>query len=370
MSQYLKSYQVELRTVGPVFIGSGKEISKKEYIFLENKRIGILDIERLYFYLVKKRKEKEFEKYLLYDVRNDLTDWIKKQGIKRTEIKPFIKYMLDCGDSVVEQKSKLQVMECIKDAYGNPYVPGSSLKGMFRTVLLSADIIKNSQKYQREKSELREDVEISASRTSYLKQDIEAVEGKAFRTLNREETRPRDAVNDILQGVIFSDSNPLDVKQLALCQRIELHTDGTEKRLPLLRECIKPDMKICFTITIDRSMCKLTAKQLMQAVKLFGENYYQNFACAFRNADMLRDNEVLLGGGCGFVSKTIIYPMFGKKEGIRVTKNIFDKTKVPREHKHNKDEIYGASPHIMKCTCYQGRTMPMGICRIKRIVQE
>ena len=57
MSQYLKSYQVELRTVGPVFIGSGKEISKKEYIFLENKRIGILDIERLYFYLVKKRKE-------------------------------------------------------------------------------------------------------------------------------------------------------------------------------------------------------------------------------------------------------------------------------------------------------------------------
>ena len=29
MNQYLKCYQVVMRTVGPVFIGSGREIGKK-----------------------------------------------------------------------------------------------------------------------------------------------------------------------------------------------------------------------------------------------------------------------------------------------------------------------------------------------------
>lgn len=370
MSRYLKSYQVVMQTVGPVFIGSGREFSKKEYVFLESKKAGILDIQKLYAELARRGRAKEFEEYLLYNVRNDLTDWIRRQGIKLSEIKSYVKYSLDCGDAVIDKKNGLQILECVKDAYGKPYVPGSSLKGMFRTILLSADIMNNAQKYQRMKSMLERNMTIPASRTSYLKRDIAEIEGAAFRILNREPKKPNDAVNDILQGVIFSDSTPLTVDQLILCQRVELHTDGNEKRLPILRECIKPGVKINFTITIDKSVCKLTVSQIMQAVKDFGENYHRNFACAFRNVDMLRDNEVLLGGGCGFVSKTMIYPMFDRKEGIKVTQNIFDKTRVPKMHRHDKDKIYGASPHIMKCTRIHGKTIPMGICRIEKMIQD
>lgn len=370
MSRYLESYQVVMQTVGPVFIGSGRELSKKEYIFLQNKKAGILDIQKLYAELARRRKTKEFEEYLLYDMRNELGDWIRKQGIKLSEIKSFVKYMLDCGDAIIEERRKLQVLECMKDAYGNPYVPGSSLKGMFRTIILSADIMNNPKKYQQKKSTLERNLTIPASRTNYLKRDIAEIEGVAFRTLNRDPKKPNDAVNDILQGVIFSDSMPLSVEQLVLCQRVEVHTDGTEKRLPILRECIKPGVEIKFTITIDKSICKLTVEQIMQAIRDFGDNYYRNFVCAFRNTDMLRDNDVLLGGGCGFVSKTMIYPMFERKEGIRVAQNIFDKTKVPRMHKHDKDKIYGASPHILKCTRYQGKTIPMGVCRIEKMIKK
>ncbi len=57
MKQYLKSYCVVLRTVGPVFVGSGREIGKKEYVFLNRGLVGIPDIQRLYGELAKRKKE-------------------------------------------------------------------------------------------------------------------------------------------------------------------------------------------------------------------------------------------------------------------------------------------------------------------------
>lgn len=36
-------------------------------------------------------------------------------------------------------------MTCITDPYGNPYIPGSSLKGMLRTLLLGRDILQNCE---------------------------------------------------------------------------------------------------------------------------------------------------------------------------------------------------------------------------------
>ncbi|MGN1191028.1 MAG: hypothetical protein ACI4S0_00005 [Dorea sp.] len=37
MRQYIKQYHMVLRTVGPVFVGDGKSLDKKEYIFQKNK---------------------------------------------------------------------------------------------------------------------------------------------------------------------------------------------------------------------------------------------------------------------------------------------------------------------------------------------
>ena len=47
-----------------------------------------------------------------------------------------------------------------------------------------------------------------------------------------------------------------------------------------------------------------------------------------------------------------------------MAKDIFEKTKVPREHKHEKDLLYGVSPHILKCTRYQGKEYMMGQCEM------
>lgn len=368
MNQYLKSYQVVMHTVGPVFIGSGREIGKKEYLFLNRRQVGIPDIQLMYAELRKRKTDALFEAYLLGKGSMSLTEWLDKQRIKPADLEPFLKYKLDCGDAVLERGvNKLQILECIKDAYGMPYIPGSSLKGMLRTVLLGAEIIRHSEKYQEQKRNLRRNADQNTGRQNYLKRDIMNIESTAFRTLGRNEKRPQDAVNDILQGLIISDSEPLLPENLVLCQKVDVHTDGTQKALPILRECIKPDTKICFTMTVDTSVCKLSAKLLMEAVKIFMDSYRENFVSAFKGMDVPKSNDVLCGGGCGFVSKTIIYPMYGKKEGLELTQRVFDKTKVPRVHKHDRDKQYGASPHTIKCTRYQGKLYQMGVCRVETI---
>lgn len=51
--------------------------------------------------------------------------------------------------------------------------------------------------------------------------------------------------------------------------------------------------------------------------------YEQNLSLP--RCDRGKPNTVFLGGGSGFVSKTVVYPMFGEKEGIEITKDIFDR---------------------------------------------
>ena len=51
MTSFLKKYNIELKTVGPVFIGSGKIINKKEAIFRKASVI-IIDIEKMFNYLI------------------------------------------------------------------------------------------------------------------------------------------------------------------------------------------------------------------------------------------------------------------------------------------------------------------------------
>lgn len=367
MDEYLKKYNVTLTIKGPVFIGNGKEIGKKEYVFIGRNRVGILNSEKFYRFISKRHLRKEFEEFMMKNYRDDLTSWIRKNKMSLEDIVSCLKYTLEAGDSVIENGKKLQIMECIKDPYGRPYIPGSSIKGMFRTIFLGVDIISNSEKYQSHMEALKRNVTRAADKNRFLSNDIASIEAKGYRTLKRNADKPFDTVNDIMSGFTVSDSEPIDVGKLVLCQKIERHVDGLEKKLNLLRECIEPETKVHFTITIDSKNCLFTKEGILQAVNVFKEDYYKNFSSKFRYVDRPSDNEVYLGGGVGFVSKTEVYPLF-QKDGIAITQNIFDKTGVTFKHKHKGDLELGVSPHILKCTRYGGATIQMGRCQIEEIV--
>lgn len=361
MGQKLKTYHLELKVEGPVFIGSGSEIQKKEYLFLNKSTVGVADSVKLYQLAKKMHLERDFEKFMVQDTREDLKHWSIRNHVSQNELKKCMRYMVDAGD-IQWNRGKMQIMSCMSDPYGNPYVPGSSLKGMLRTILLNADIIKNHHKYKFDMDQIQKELRGPRKSKNILSRNIVAIEKKAF-TLNQMIDEEKVEI-DKMSGIIISDSEPLSRDDIILCQKWERHVDGTYKTLNLLRECIKPGTIIKSTLTIDETVSNLKIEDILEAVTLFYEQYYKVFQSKFRGSDWKNPHTVFLGGGSGFVSKTVVYSLFGEKQGIEIVKDIFDKTKVPENHKHYKDTRLGVSPHILKCTRYKGKEHMMGQCQI------
>lgn len=361
MRNNLEKYEISITAIGPVFVGNGRDISKKEYLFLKSGQVAVLDIEKLYQLLCRRGLRDRYEDYMLGNYRMSLNEWLIKNRVSESEALKCQKYTLKNAEYEGVPGRSLQVMEFVKDAYGMPYVPGSSIKGMLRTILLGAELCKNPQKFSTEKHQLEADLARGKGRR-ILARNIQQIEAVQFRTLIRNQKKPEDAVNDIFAGLIVGDSRPLLIEDLVLCQKIERNIEGHEKRLNLLRECLKPGTKICAVLTIDKSLCRLSTDEIREAIAIFNSQYYENFSQAF-GMDRPKKDNVFLGGGSGFLSKTIIYPMFGKRKGVVITKDIFEKTGVSREHKHAKDPQLGVSPHIIKCTRYRGKTLQMGLCQ-------
>lgn len=365
MRNVLDVYDVELVVDGLVFIGSGREIGKKEYVFSNaEKKVYVLETVKLYQLLKKKGLVAQYEQFLMGTNRKDVGAWLEEKGVARSEYSKCARYCLDCGDVVTDTRSKLAIMEFVKDAYGMPYVPGSSIKGMLRTILLAYDIYNNSEDYRQVRMGVEANLSKRASRSSYLKKEASMMENNCYRTLERQDTRKEDAVNDVMSGLVISDSASLTMDSMVLCQRTELHTDGAEKKINVLREAIRPGTVIKFQLTIDKSICSYTKEYIDDAIRYFARAYYDNFLKQYKSIGVPEDNSVWLGGGCGYVTKTEVYPMFGKREGLDVVVDIFKGIGVPDQHKHYKDRQFGVSPHICKVTYYNRKRLQMGLCHI------
>ena len=113
-----------------------------------------------------------------------LGDWLKRNRIDIPDIRKCIKYEIECGDAIGVESRDMEIQEHIKDPYGMPYIPGSSIKGMLRTILLIYDILENSQKYQKAKNNLSYDIGKQQRRTIYLSKNMKEIETISFNKLN------------------------------------------------------------------------------------------------------------------------------------------------------------------------------------------
>lgn len=369
MKDYLEHYEGKIYALSPIYVGSGEKIKKNAYIYApRNHRVVISDIEKMYTALRKKGLEREFTNYLMSSGNRgpSLAQWLGSQRISEKEWREWKQYEMDAGEAFLKPEARPKEIDSFcKDAYGMPYVPGSSIKGMLRTALLAAEIENNPEEYRRIASEISVNAQERSNRVRCLAKETQKLEQQAFYTLRREE-RSSSAVNDHMAGLMVGDSDPIELEQLTLSQKIDFTLDGTERPLPILRETLKPGTEIRFSLTIDRTLCPYSIKEIESALDQFQKTCYDNFYMRFHRGTKEK-GVVWLGGGCGFPTKTVLYPMFGRK-AVRVIDQINRNTlhpKVYAQHKHAKDVGLGVAPHVCKCTKYQGKLYDMGMGRIE-----
>lgn len=159
-----KKYKVEIELLSPLFIGSGKEWYPNEYYWDKDNEnfLYLIDFEKLRkkceeknINLLRSLKEEDFfEKISSPSAKGEVKSFILTKFIKENRIP-----LNEITEKAFEVKRNLKksvesfpsIREFIKDGNGNYFIPGSSLKGCFRTLYLWKEV---SFLSKREKSEL------------------------------------------------------------------------------------------------------------------------------------------------------------------------------------------------------------------------
>lgn len=372
MEEYLKHYTLRITALSPIHVGDGTKLGKKEYI-QQGMRNPILvpDTGKMFHDLQLLRRERAYGEFMLQERRLGLGQWLKDQGIPPQRIQSWKRYSMDAGDAFVRKQTGQadkppKGIQCfMKDAYHQPYVPGSTLKGMLRTALLCRRILENPKKYEQTAKNLAWAIRNPGNCNTTLKNETQALEIAVFHNLNRNKKEKENAINSMMSGFIVSDSKPLSEGDLILARKIDYTLRGEEKTLPILREALKPETKIDFELTIDSRICDITIEEVLSALNYFQKISYEHFYRHFlrgRNAKGI----VWLGGGTGFLSKTILFPLYGK-QAVALTDRILRPTlgKKDDDSKHIKEVSHGISPHVCKCTRYRGKLYDMGMGKIE-----
>ena len=339
-------YTVKLKLLGPVHIGDGSKIGKYEYV---------CDGDKLYVFDAVVLFDKIRDRGLIFQYEENnqpLTDFFKQYGID--DYKNWEKtYILNGIDDNVAIDSY------IKDAYGCPYIPGSSLKGALRTVLLKYSIDQNFEEY----NSIRNTVQKYDGELKYKYKNVAGnAEMKAFHFQRTDALDVKSASNDIFRGLLISDSKPLSVDDLIVCRKIDIHTNGLPKPLNLVRECLKPGTEVEFNISVDRDVFIYSVDEIKKAISQTFKNYIKylkEFEIPVSN-DYTDDNIIVIGGGAGYWSKCVMYSLFDDDEALKNTKELLNSQFY--KHKHCFDSQ--VSPRTRKCTKYNGKLYDFGTCQI------
>jgi len=175
--------------------------------------------------------------------RSGSADWqrlTRKPGelVREDELyegSPFVRYALS-GSTTIEQ-----VREQIKDVYGQCYLPGSSLKGALRTVLMSHAI--RSRQFVPDLKELGFKPEWAA----------QAWERAVFGP---------DPNHDLLRALVIADSDPIPMTPSPLMLLNAQVFTGGEPGSPIVVEAVKPDVVFHTTMRIDDYLLDKAAQKL------------------------------------------------------------------------------------------------------------
>ena len=358
---HLQEYTLTLTTKAPVFVGSGVVYGKMDYIFdAARKTVSFIDQTQFFQLLIDRDLIDKYESFILNkrptenkrlpenECPTDTIQYFLKNICKldAKTINSLVVNRVSAADALDENHSLQKIQAFIRQADGRAYIPGSSLKGCLRTVLLTNMLLRDSNK--------AEPINIKQLESKYL---------HTLQITNKQS----DMVNSVMRGISISDSEPIDEKNMILASKIDSFPDGFENRINVVRQCVAPETKITFRLTLDQNILSganiLT--KLREAIRAFDAFYIQEynsyFAIKKEFEDLFRDDFIVLGGGSGFFAKNLIYPLYAPNHAKAV--ETVSKS-MQQKHKHGRDIEYGISPRTFKITEFDRFAYPIGLCQV------
>lgn len=322
-------YKITLQTLGPVHIGSGETLTKTDFIFnINNEHVQFINKRKLIKFLQEKNLITQYTKYLMNNTasRANLFFFFKDHRIHPREWNHIVSYEVMAYRRTAKKYIN-EINEFVKDGRNDMYIPGSSLKGVLRSIF--ALDIKN-----------------------------------------------QDDEKKFMSKIKVYDSPPITKKSFAIYQKYDV---GKKVRtISMFRECLKPNVSVemDFTVeddTIDLATMKEKIADFYKSIynkhisgfegTVKGEEYFDEGLIDDQLDPLINDQVIFLGGGVGFVSKTDYYQVYEKEKAkAEVLKELAEKYPLYRKFKKPQNV-----PIVLKTTRDTMKNQPFlfGPCKIE-----
>lgn len=318
MKNDYRTFKLSLLTLAPIHIGNGEKYTSREFIY-ENKKFYFPDMGKFYNHMVEKRLAEKFEAFLIQtrpNARNNRLIFFLNDN--RIAERSFGGYSISETGLELDRNPNSagainEVNKFIRDAFGNPYIPGSSLKGAIRTILMNTTPKWNNENAVKFKKENKKLIPWGPKK------------GEKY--------------DDLFNAIRVSDSKPFDNKSLILVQKWDYSAKTNKaKPLPLYRESISPLTKIEFEITTTTDEAGRLIEELGKRAQAFYKDYKAFFLSEFPD-DKIQANlqyPIYLGAGSGAWTKTlfkqadgILQRRYSRMKTKMVKKGVLKLTKAP-----------------------------------------
>lgn len=324
----IEKYEVSIKVLGPVHIGEGTTLKKQDYIYdYHQSRVHFIDGPKLMKYLKNNGLLEKYHQFLRYPPserqrESALKYFLENVGIKKSEWSQFTSFSVFVhqgkGNAKGGSKPLNDIQLMVRDGRNEVYVPGSSLKGLIKTALVAL----------------------------------------------------HDNDKLLYHKLRVSDSESINELNLAIYEKVDINK--TDKPMPLYRECIDVGTNIQMQMSIEDNAFDI--KEIEDAIQKFYSNYYDKWLSGFDYSmigkQVLKDtaqqdkNIIYLGGGAGFVSKTLHYQKKSKRQAKSDIMDILEKKfyKTYGKMKSIPENV----PIALKATYNQSQNkwLQQGMCQI------
>lgn len=385
-SKQFETAKMCLKVVTPINISDGIVLGAKDYLYdSRRQKVFFLNLHQWHMFIYKHMLLEKYESYLAnFRDKQSLLEWLQMQGYDIDDVRTVITSEAQATVNLMDNEKKKTLNDInrhIQQPDGSLYVPGSSIKGVFRTAILYSLLQKRQDikvKYWRQIQE-----KISSN---YFKpyrdfnKLISDLENEFLHTLRLVDgnIRSNNAVCSVMRGLQVSDTYASRNMQTAILQKVDGGFDkfgkASPKKLPIFRECMLPKAELFFDVKIEKAvmstiginivddLLKATHSFFAAVTDLLQQAFEKEYQEAFQGVAACN---MFLGGNTGFLSKTLLAMLAPDKDTAKNTiKVLLDKSF--KTHKHLlRDKVI--APRTLKCTNYNGKLMLMGVAEVRKV---
>ena len=391
MSNRIDHAQLSLTIVSPTNIGGSETLTTKDYMYnYDAGEVYLLNNYEWFRFLARHNKLAEFEIYMQNEMvrpnGRTMYDWAKNtiglSQLTKDVLGPAIGSIIKSSIYNEGRKNSLNdITPQIRGANGEVYIPGSSIKGVIDSAIISHMLRNNKAFRSNVQRELRKVLDVYKRKNAgSLFKDIFKMVNQAIikhiHVLTNNDGKPlKGILASAFRGISVSDAMPMSAIQTEVLKKEDscVNEDGTHE-ISVHRECILPNQKFFFTLTLDTAITKgIGITSVDQVLEILQEDFdatHELLSSKFKKVSpsifkALEPANAYIGSNTGFVQKTIIMAAFTDNEetGIDIIRAILD-VKFQKAKHANKDHFM--APRAIKLVKWNGHYYEMGGIHIGR----